>query len=153
ARVAGEVLAEARAKLRPGSPQLGGLLAQAGKLLLGLDPAAAEPVLRECLELREKLAPTAWTTANARSLLGGALLRQGKPAEAEPLLVAGYEGLVAVRRSIPPVPQAQVNLPEAADRLVELYQKLGKPDEAARWRAVRAKYPFVAPPPRPANRP
>ncbi|MBX9626513.1 MAG: tetratricopeptide repeat protein, partial [Gemmataceae bacterium] len=150
ARVIGEVLAEARARLRPGGPELGGLLATAGKALLAIDPAAAEPVLRECLVLREKLAPAAWNTANAKSLLGGALLRQGKPAEAEPLLVAGYDGLLADRRNIPPLPQARVNLPEAADRLVELYEKLNKPDEAKKWRAERANYPFVAPPPRPA---
>ncbi|MBX9585589.1 MAG: tetratricopeptide repeat protein, partial [Gemmataceae bacterium] len=153
ARVVGESLAEGRAKLKPGSPELGGLLAQIGKQLLDLDPAAAEPVLRECLDLREKLAPAAWNTANARSLLGDALLRQGKPAEAEPLLVAGYEGLLADRKNIPPVPQAQVNLPEAADRLVELYVALNKPDEVKKWRAERATYPSVAPPPRPANRP
>ncbi|MBX9581522.1 MAG: tetratricopeptide repeat protein, partial [Gemmataceae bacterium] len=152
ARVVGEQLAEGRAKVKPGSPELGGLLAQTGKRLLDLDPAAAEPVLRECLELREKLAPAAWTTANAKSLLGDALLLQGKPAEAEPLLVAGYEGLLADRTSIPPIPAAQANLPEAADRLVELYRTLGKPDEAAKWRAERSKYPPpAAPPPRPAK--
>ncbi|MBX9584033.1 MAG: tetratricopeptide repeat protein, partial [Gemmataceae bacterium] len=151
ARVVGEGLAEARAKVKPGSPELGNVLAMSGKRLLPLDPAAAEPVLRECLELREKLNPKAWNTANARSLLGAALLLQGKPAEAEPLLVAGYAGLLADRANIPPMPAAQANLPDAADRLVELYAALGKPDEAKRWRAERAKYPFVAPPPRPAK--
>ena len=153
ARVVGEGLTEGRAKLKPGSPELSGLLAQTGKQLLDLDPAVAEPVLRECLGLREKLAPKAWNTANAKSLLGGALLGQGKAAEAEPLLVAGYTGLVADRKSIPPIPAAQANLPDAADRLVELYEKLGKPDEVKKWRAERAKYPIVAPPPRPATRP
>ncbi|MBX9584088.1 MAG: tetratricopeptide repeat protein, partial [Gemmataceae bacterium] len=149
-RVAGEVLAEGRARLKPGSPDLGGLLATTGSQLLDLDPAAAEPVLRECLELRQKLAPAAWTTANAKSLLGGALLRRGKPAEAEALLVAGYEGLLADRRNIPPLPAAQVNLPDAADRLVEVYRTLNRPAEVARWRAERAKYPPpTAPPPRP----
>ena len=151
ARVVGEMLAEGRARVKPGSPELGGLLAQSGKLLLNLDPAAAEPVLRECLELREKLAPVAWNTANAKSLLGDAQLRRGKPAEAEPLLVAGYAGLLADRANIPPLPQAQANLPEAADRLVEVYVALGKPDEVRKWRAERAKYPYVAPPPRPAK--
>ncbi|MBX9585540.1 MAG: tetratricopeptide repeat-containing protein, partial [Gemmataceae bacterium] len=151
ARVVGEVLAEGRRRVKPASPEFGGMLAKSGNWLLDLDPAAAEPVLRECLELREKLDPKAWTTANTRSLLGDALLRQGKPAEAEPLLVAGYAGLLADRSNIPP--PAANNLPEAADRLVDLYVALGKPDEAKRWRAERAKYPFVAPPPRPAHRP
>ncbi|MBX9622484.1 MAG: tetratricopeptide repeat protein, partial [Gemmataceae bacterium] len=149
ARVVGEVLAQERAGHEPGSPGLGGLLAAYGKILTDLDPAAAEPVLRECLELREKLNPTAWNTANAKSLLGGALVGLGRLAEAEPLLVAGYAGLLADRANIPP--PAANNLPDAADRLVELYVALGKPDEAKRWRAERAKYPFVAPPPRPAK--
>ena len=147
ARAVGEWLAEWRAKLKPGSPELGVLLAQSGKMLLRLDPAAAEPVLRECLDLWEKLDPKAWTTASARSLLGEALLLQGKLAAAEPLFVAGYEGLLADRKNIPP--QGMGNLPDAAGRLAQVYLALGKPAEAARWRAERAKYPpDQAPPPR-----
>ena len=40
-------------------------------------------------------------------------------------------------------------LADAADRLVDLYTALGRSDEVRKWRAERAKYPFVAPPPRP----
>ena len=71
ARLATEQLAENRQRLKPGSPELGGLLAVTGKVLLDVDPVAAEPVLRECLTLRETLDPKAWNTANAKSLLGG----------------------------------------------------------------------------------
>ena len=39
--------------------------------------------------------PDAWTTFNAKSLLGEALAGQTKYADAEPLLLAGYEGLKA----------------------------------------------------------
>lgn len=49
---------------------------------------------------------------------------------------------------MPPTGRARCG--EAVDRLVELYVALNKPDEAAKWRAERAEYPFVAPPPRPA---
>ncbi len=146
ARLAGEQLANGRRTLKAGSPELGGRLAVAGKTLLGLDPAAAEPVLRECLAVREKLAPAAWNTANAKSLLGEALLLQKKYADAEPLLTAGYAGLVADAKSIPPA--ARVNLPDAVDRLVGLYLALGKPAEVAKWQVERAKYP-----PEPAPRP
>jgi serine/threonine protein kinase/tetratricopeptide (TPR) repeat protein len=111
----------------------------------------AEPVLREVLTHWEAVRPSYWATSNTRSMLGGALLGQGKAAEAEPLLVAGYAGLVADRANIPPT--GRNNLPEAADRLVELYEKLGKPEEVKRWRAERAKYPPpAAPPPRPVGR-
>jgi len=61
----------------------------------------AEPVLRECLTLREKKQPDIWTTFNAKSLLGGALLGQKKYDEAEPLLLTGYEGMKARESSIP----------------------------------------------------
>jgi hypothetical protein len=79
-------------------------------------------------------------------MLGGALLGQKKYADAEPLLLAGYEGMKQREQTIPP--QGQVRLPEALDRLIELYTATDKPDEVKKWRAERAKYPEVAPTPR-----
>ena len=55
--------------------------------------ADAEPLLRECLKIREQKEPDDWRTFNTKSLLGGSLLGQEKYAEAEPLLLAGYEGM------------------------------------------------------------
>jgi hypothetical protein len=43
---------------------------------------------------REKKEPDAWTTFNTKSLLGGALLGRKKCADAEPLLMAGYAGMM-----------------------------------------------------------
>ena len=37
--------------------------------------------------------------------------------------------------------QSGVRIPEALDRLIELYTAINKPDEAKKWRAERAKYP------------
>jgi tetratricopeptide (TPR) repeat protein len=111
--------------------------------------AEAEPLLREWLAIRERVRPDAWNTFNSRSMLGEALLGQEKYADAEPLLLAGYEGLKAREKTIPP--EAAGRIPEALDRLVALYTATGKPDEVRRWRAERAKYPFVAPMPRPAK--
>jgi WD40 repeat protein/serine/threonine protein kinase len=99
----------------------------------------AEPLLRECLALREKAEPDAWMTFNTRSLLGGALLGQKKYADAEPLLLKGYEGMKQREKAIPP--QAATRIPEALDRLIELYTATDKPDEAKKWRDERAKYP------------
>ena len=45
--------------------------------------------------------PDDWPRFNAMSLLGGALLGQGRYAEAEPLIVAGYEGMKAREAKIP----------------------------------------------------
>jgi hypothetical protein len=122
------------------SPQFARLLAQVALALLGCGQhAAAEPLLRECLTIRAKQEPDAWTTFNTRSLLGGALLGQKKYAEAKPLLLQGYQGMKQREKTIPP--QAATRIPEALDRLIELYTATNKPDEVEKWRAERAKYP------------
>ncbi len=119
--------------LKPDSPELAGVLATTGKQLLDLKSYSdAEPLLRECLAVREKLAPDAWTTFNAQSLLGAALVGQGQHAAAEPLLLSGYEGLEKTEPTIPPA--AKHNLRDALERLVQLYAAWDKPAEAANWR-------------------
>ena len=52
----------------------------------------------------------------------------------------------AREKTIPP--PGRTRLPEALDRLIELYTATNKPDEAKKWQTERAKYPDVAPPPR-----
>ncbi len=93
----------------------------------------AETVLRECLAIREKETPDAWSRFNTMSKLGGAVLGQGRHAAAAPLLISGYEGLKAREAKIPP--EARVRLYEAALRVVQLYELWGKPEEAAAWKA------------------
>jgi tetratricopeptide (TPR) repeat protein len=140
-------LAQALQTLPAGSPQLAERLAQIGVLFLELQEwAGAEPLCRESLAIREKSQPNAWTTFNTMSMLGGALLGQKKYAEAEPLLLKGYEGMKAREKGIPP--QGGIRIPEAIDRLIEFYTATGKLDEAKTWRAERAKYPELAPMPR-----
>jgi serine/threonine protein kinase len=92
---------------------------------------AAEPLLRDCLKIREARQPDAWTTYNTRSLLGTALLGQKKYAEAEPLLLRGYEGMKARADKMPP--QAHALLIETLERLVQLYEAMNKPAETAKW--------------------
>ncbi len=145
-----ELLADARKSLPKDSPQLAQLLAPFGLTLLEMKGfAEAEPLLRECLVIREKSQPDVWSTFNTQSMLGGALLGQKKYADAEPLLVKGYEGLKAREKAIPP--QADTRIPQALDRLVELYTATDKPDEAKKYKELRAKYPTpkeVAPMPK-----
>lgn len=69
-------------------------------------------------------------------------MSQGKFADAEPLLLSGYEGMKQREAKIPE--PAKARLVEALDRLVELYTAIQKPDEATKWRAERAKYPPLA---------
>lgn len=92
----------------------------------------AEPLLRECLSIREKKQPDDWRTHNTKSMLGGSLLGQKKYAEAEPLLLAGYEGMKQHEADIPA--QAKIRLTEATQRLVDLYDATGQKDKADEWR-------------------
>ena len=72
-------------------------------------------------------------------VLGGSLLGQKKYAEAEPLLVEGYEGMKAREKTIPQERSGELRIPEALDRLIELYTALDKPDEVKKWQAERGK--------------
>jgi tetratricopeptide (TPR) repeat protein len=103
-------------------------------LLQQQKPAAAEACLREALAILEKH-PDAGETLFGRSLLGFALADQGRYAEAEPLLLQAYQerkrSVTDHRREGPP---ARRRLTETLERLVQMYETWGKPDEAAKWR-------------------
>ena len=117
-------LARRRKTTKPDSPFLAGDLAALGTNLLEQAKwSEAEPVLRECLAIRDKAIPDDWRRFNAMSVLGGALLGQGKYAEAEPLIVPGYEGMKARAMRIPA--PATPRLPQAAERVVRLYEAWG----------------------------
>lgn len=103
----------------------------------------AEPVLRECLAIREKSIPDDWRRFNTMSLLGQALLGQERYAEAEPLIVGGFEGVKAREASVPGISRKFVA--EAADRVVRLYEAWGQPEKAAEWR-VKLLGPTDPPP-------
>jgi tetratricopeptide (TPR) repeat protein len=92
----------------------------------------AEKPLRKCLSVREQRHPADWKTFNTKSMLGGSLLGQKKYAEAEPLLLASYEGMKQREAKIPP--QGKIRVTETLERLVQLYEEQDKPDEAAKWR-------------------
>jgi tetratricopeptide (TPR) repeat protein len=135
-----EQLPEARKTLPSDDPQLARMLVQIGLGLLEQKKwAEAEPPLRECLTIREKTQPDAWNTFNTMAMLGGALLGQKKYQGSEPLLRKSYEGMKQREKTIPPF--AKKVLPEAIDRLIELYTATNRPEEAKKWQAERARYP------------
>ncbi len=141
------MLKELRKSLPPDSPELAIQLAYIGSSVLEMRAfEEAEVILRECITIREKTQPDVWSTFNTRSMIGGALLGQKKYAEAEPLLLKGYEGMKAREKAIPP--QGAIRIPDALDRLIDLYTATNKPDDVKKWRAERAKYPELAPVPR-----
>jgi len=115
-----ESLELSRSKLPNDSPQLAGQLATISQTLLALKAwEEAEPLIREALAVREKVEPDDWRTFNTKSMLGGALLGQKQYAESEPLLLVGYEGLKQRETTIQQL--SKVRLPEALERLVQLY--------------------------------
>jgi eukaryotic-like serine/threonine-protein kinase len=65
-------------------------------------------------------------------MLGGSLLGQKKYAEAEPLLLVGYEGMKQREANIPQEDKAR--LAESLERLAQLYDGWGKKDKADEWR-------------------
>jgi tetratricopeptide (TPR) repeat protein/tRNA A-37 threonylcarbamoyl transferase component Bud32 len=129
-----DVLASRRKTAKPDSPLLATALANLGPNLLNQRRwSEAESLLRECLSIREKTNSDDWLRYYTMSLLGGALLDQGRCALAEPLIVEGYEGMKAREARIR-VPE-RFRLYETAERVVRLYEAWGKMEQAAAWKA------------------
>ncbi len=100
--------------------------------LLDQEYAIAERYFREGLIIREQKSPENWSLFDTKSLLGAALTGQKKFQEAEPLLLAGYEGLNDREAKIPAA--SKPRFAEARQRLVQLYEAWDKPEQAAAWR-------------------
>jgi len=130
-----ELLTSERKRLGPDHADVASTLAGLGSVLLdrGRDRAPeAESLLRECLAIREKKLPSGhWQLLNARSLLGGSLTSQGKFVAAETLLVASYEGLSKGKGATPR------RVAQALGRVIDLYDRWGKPEKADAWRKRR----------------
>ena len=94
--------------------------------------AEAEPVAREALETEKKVQPDDWQRYRAASLLGASLAGQRKYSEAEPLLLEGYQGMLARKDRIGAPDRYHLDL--AHQWLIQLYRAWGKPDKAAEWK-------------------
>jgi tetratricopeptide (TPR) repeat protein len=128
-----ELLAVQRRQFGSNNPGVAVTLTVLGRTLVAdKQPLDAEAALRESLAIRTRNEPDAWTTFNTQSMLGAALLGQKKYADAEPLLVRGYEGMRQRQAKISP--RSKVRLTEALERLVQLYEVTGTKDQAAKWR-------------------
>jgi tetratricopeptide (TPR) repeat protein len=128
------VLASRRKTIKPDSPLLAVDLHLLGRDLLKQSRGSeAEPVFREALAIWQKSTGENWDRYYAMSLLGAALMGQGRYAESERLAVAGYEGLTA-RAGRVPVPERYV-LREAAEEMVRLYDAWGRFETATEWKA------------------
>jgi tetratricopeptide (TPR) repeat protein len=93
--------------------------------------AGATPLLREALDGYTKAHSDAWRRYLTENLLGHSLAAQGKYDSGEPLLISGYEGLMRRQATIPA--QNRRVLSESGERIVQLYEKWGKPEKAEEW--------------------
>jgi hypothetical protein len=96
--------------------------------------SAAEPLSRESNVWYQKNRPDSWQTFRSRTLVGASLAGAKKFAEAEPMLLQGYEGMTARKQKMSPDDFADID--HAAAWLVNLYEAWGKPDQAAKWRGI-----------------
>jgi len=110
---------------------------QSMKVLAGAclpaDPARAERILRAALAIHQKNNPDEWVVFETQCLLGDCLRREKRYAEAEELLVSGYDGLKTREDKIP-APYKR-RLAEAGRQLIQLYEACGKKAQAAERRA------------------
>lgn len=122
-----------RARTQPNPVSLANSAAHLGRFWLQTERAlAAEPLLRECLELRKKHLPDDWRLHSAESLLGGALFQLHKVAEAAPLLRNGHEGLQARQETIPA--EDRFHLRDSIDRMSRYTEATDGPAAAAAWK-------------------
>jgi tetratricopeptide (TPR) repeat protein len=128
-----QALAGRRHALGSGHPDT---MASAGELALAYESqhkfAQSESLAREAWEFYGKKQPDNWQRFRAESLLGASLSGQKRYAEAEPLLLEGYQGMLT-RKGRMAVPD-WYHLDRAREWTVELYRAWGKPMKAAEWR-------------------
>jgi eukaryotic-like serine/threonine-protein kinase len=93
--------------------------------------AESERLAREATEVDKRLWPDDWQRFRAESLLGASLAGERKYDEAEPLLLEGYQGMLARKDRIDVAYRYDLDL--AHQWLVRLYQAWGRPAKAAEW--------------------
>jgi eukaryotic-like serine/threonine-protein kinase len=92
----------------------------------------AEALLREALKGYLKVRPDFWARFDVESTLGASLAGQKRYADAEPLLLSGYEGMSRLEASIPPINKPSVQ--RAGEWIAALYQSSGQTAKAGEWR-------------------
>ena len=95
--------------------------------------AQAEPLLRQALAFREKGDRDNWGLYRARAFLGACLAGERRYAEAEPLLLGGYNGMRQRASRMPAKERKWIGV--TGEQIVGLYSQWSKPEQAAEWRS------------------
>jgi serine/threonine protein kinase len=134
APVQAERLKILRERLPADDPELRDVLVWYAWTLYAIHQSAkGEAAARECLAIFEKKYPQHYRIGFVQSILGGCLRQQKKYQEAEPLLLAGGEGVITNQNMADSYERGQF-LWEPLARLVSFYEETGRPEEAAQWR-------------------
>jgi eukaryotic-like serine/threonine-protein kinase len=140
---------DAKPHVPPGGPDLANVLQILGECALATGRGGeADDLLRECQAIRARVIPDSWQCDLSMTLLGAALVMQKQFAEAESMLVRGYDGM---KRHLAAMsePVKQKRLAAAAEKLIGLYDAWDKPDEAAKWRKELAAIKITSDPSKP----
>jgi hypothetical protein len=89
-------------------------------------------MLRDAAARYRKVKSDSWARYHNEYQLGASLAGQGRLAEAEPLLIAGYRGMVQRENSV--AASFKSFSAQARDRIIQFYQDWGKPEKAAEFR-------------------
>jgi eukaryotic-like serine/threonine-protein kinase len=134
ASVQAEHLSILRTSLPADDPELRDALDNYAWILYAInEPVKGEEAAREYLAICERKYPGYYRIGFVQSVLGGCLTKQEKYKEAEPLLLAGYEGVMA-HKDQADVGDGTQFLWEPTARLVWFYEQTGRPEEAAKWK-------------------
>src|SRR5262249_21090322 len=90
------------------------------------------PLCREMLAIYEAKSPNHWRAPDSKSMLGGSLLAQKRYAEAEPLMLEGYQGLKQLEDKYPAAVRQE--LKPALQDFIQLYTETGRSEKAAVWK-------------------
>jgi tetratricopeptide (TPR) repeat protein len=125
---------ELRKTLQPQDhPDLAGVMSNLAVALTraGQQPQEAITLAEQAAAIRAKrFPPEHWINFNAMSIVGAARAAAGEFERAEPMLLKGFEGLQSTKA-------ARLFQHQSAERLVMLYEKWGKPEQAAQWKQKR----------------
>jgi tetratricopeptide (TPR) repeat protein len=143
-----KVLGAEDPEIASGQHLLASILVEAAKKSQAGDFSEAESLMRRCLVLKEKKLPDDWRTFTAQNLLGGILMLEKRYAEAEPLLLSGYNGMKQREKKIPAEGR---EFKGAIGGLVQLYESTGRPDQAAEWKKRLDEFEQSATPSQPAS--
>src|SRR5262249_51024222 len=134
AEVLHELVARRRKALPKNERQAGDAMVDLARVLLSdSKPQEAETLFREALATHQRVLPQRhWQLALDQGHLGVTLTVQQNYAEAEPLLLAEHRDLKAQEQSLHS--SVKTWIPYFHERLIELYDAWGKPEQAAEWR-------------------